>query len=472
VTALSDADFEAVRTYLAAEAGLVFDESRRTGLATVLTERMQATGTTDVPAYLAGLAGDPGRAERQRLLDGVTVQETHFFRNAPQIEALRRRVLPELLRRAAGRDRPLTIWSAGCSTGEEPYTLAMLLLELSPMLGARPDVRILGTDVSAEALRAAARANYSGRTLDQMPAPVRDRWMEARPGGAFMVADQPRRMVELRLHNLVTERPPFGRGEVDLVVCRNVTIYFGRETTSLLVGTFHDVLAEGGYLLLGHSETLWQVSNAFSLVPVGDAFVYRRSHDARRSAPARRWPVRRSAEPKAPVRGTAPAPAPAATPTPAPARPAPRPREAAALLAAAQDRLAAGDYAGAAASAADAAAADPLLAPAYVVLGQARSTLGQDRAAVDPLRKAVYLDPAAGHAHFLLAGALSRLGQHGPAAVSYRAAARALESMPRDGRAAFLGGRDPRELAALSEQLADESARRAGEVITAQRGGG
>jgi Tfp pilus assembly protein PilF len=134
-------------------------------------------------------------------------------------------------------------------------------------------------------------------------------------------------------------------------------------------------------------------------------------------------------------------------------------------------QLAAGDYAVAANSAQAAVAADPLLAPAYVVLGQARSTLGQDGAAVDPLRKAVYLDPGAGHAHFLLAGALSRLGQHGPASVSYRAAARSLAGQQGDRRAEFLGGRDPRELADLCERLADESARRAAEVVTTRGGG-
>jgi chemotaxis protein methyltransferase CheR len=467
VTPLSDADFAAVRAYLESEAGLVFDDSRRAGLGAVLAERVRATGTPDVATYLAGLDGEAGRAERQRLLDEVTVRETHFFRNPPQMEALRRRVLPELLRRAAGRDRPLTIWSAGCSTGEEPYTLAMMLLELSPMLGKNVDVRIVGTDVSADALRAAARAVYSGRTMDPMPPAVRDRWMEPRPGGAFMVGDQPRRLVQLRLHNLVTEPPPFERGEVDLVVCRNVTIYFGRETTTLLVGAFHDVLAEGGYLLLGHSETLWQVSNAFSLVPVGDAFVYRRSHDARRSASSsRRWPIRRAA----------PAPSlalPEATPRPRPvARRAAAPRrDATVLLASAQQALDAGDYAGAAATAADAVAADPLLAPAYVVIGQARSTLGQDAPAVAALRKAVYLDPAAGHAHVLLAGALARLGQHGPASVSYRAAAGALAGMGPDRTAGFLGGRDPRELAGLCERLAAESARLAGAAVAAPGGG-
>src|SRR5215210_8488413 len=225
---LTDLDFETVRDYLASGAGLVFDDSRRAGLAAVVLERMHVTSTVSVDAYLRLVGGSKGKEERQRLLDAVTVQETYFFRNPPQMEALRRRILPELLRRSAGRDRPLTIWSAGCSTGEEPYTLAMLLLELSPMLGHRPRARIVATDVSVAALDVARRGVYSGRSVESVPPMQRDRWFEPTGGGSLAVRDEVRRMVELQAHNLVADPAPFGPGDVDLVVCRNVTIYFAR----------------------------------------------------------------------------------------------------------------------------------------------------------------------------------------------------------------------------------------------------
>ena len=493
---LTDDDFALVRAYLAEAAGLVFDHSRRPGLTGVLAERLGATGSPDVAAYVALLRSPGGEAERQRLLDAVTVQETHFFRNPPQVEALRRRVLPELLRRAAGRERPLTIWSAGCSTGEEPYTLAMLLLELSPMLADRSGTRILATDVSAEALRAARRATYAGRTLDTAPANVRDRWFEPSPGAALQVRDEVRGLVDLQLHNLVTDPPPFGPGEVDLVVCRNVTIYFSRETTRALIARFRTVLAEGGYLLLGHSETLWQVSDEFALVPIGDAFVYRRTHDAQASAvppptapepghprPARVPPGRRSAGPVAGNRRPAapspavmaePLPAASAVPTPAASAvpsqaPAPA-SDPAALLELARTALAAGGYAEAADLAGRAAEAQPLLAPAYVVRGQALATLGLDGEALAPLRKAVYLDPGAGHAHFLLAGALARLGRHRPAAAAYRAAARTLPAVDAGTLEAYLGGRQVDELVDLCRRLADISAKGEEHVASGRRG--
>lgn len=457
---LTDAEFAAARAYLVQEAGLVFDETRRAGLSSTFADRLATCGEPDVMTYLAGLRTEQGKAERQSLLDAVTVQETHFFRNPPQMEALRRRILPELLRRAAGRARPLTIWSAGCSTGEEAYTLAMLLLELSPMLGAQTQARILATDLSSQALEVAERATYTGRSVDPAPAMLRDRWFETLPSGSYTVKDQPRRLVELRRHNLVTDPPPFGPGEVDLIVCRNVTIYFGRETTEALIGRFHGLLAEGGYLLLGHSETLWQMSDAFSVVPVGDAFVYRRSQDtqpgatlprsgrggARRVVDAARSGARRAGV------------LPAVREVPADRPPVRRPatRGAPALLADARARLAAGEYAAAAGAAAQAVAADQLLAPAYVVLGQARATLGQDGAAIDALRKAVYLDPSAGLAHFLLAGALSRRGLRAAASASYRAAARTVEAMTPKERAQVLAGGDAAALAELCEQLAVE----------------
>lgn len=466
---LSDVEFGAVRRHLAEAAGLAFDESRRPVLASVLADRLRVTGLPGVAAYLEHLATDAGAAERQHLLDSVTVQETHFFRNPPQMEALRRRVLPDLLRRCAGRGRPLTIWSAGCSTGEEPYTLAMMLLELSPVKAVPEAVRIVGTDVSAEAVRAAARATYAGRTLDPMPPAIADRWLERRPGGTFGVTDQVRRLVELRVHNLVTQPPPFARGQVDLIVCRNVTIYFDRATTARVIGTFHDVLGEGGYLLLGHSETLWQVSDAFTLLPIGDAFLYRRTRDQARTARPRAK-VRTAAKPRTlrSAPGRAEGRVAAEVATAAPVGPV---TQAADLLEQARDAMRAGRYDVAARTAVEAATADPLVADAYLLLGEARSTLGQDAAAVQALRKAVYLDPALAPAHFLLAGALGRRGLHAQSAISYRAAARALGA--RSGQrsfAGFLSGRSPVEMATLCHALADEQEAAAAQVPDAAGG--
>jgi chemotaxis protein methyltransferase CheR len=461
VSGLADVDFRALQQYLLDTAGLVFDESRRAGLASFVTERLRTTGSPGVATYLEWIRTEDGATERQHLLDGVTVQETHFFRNAPQMTALRRRVLPELLRRTAGRERPLTIWSAGCSTGEEPYSLAMMVLDLASPAAVLPP-RIVATDVSAAALATARRATYAGRSLESAPVGMQERWFEPRHGAAMTVSPKVRALVDLRLHNLVTEEPPFDPGEVDLVVCRNVTIYFDRATTRRLVNTFHRVLAEGGYLLLGHSETLWQVSDDFTLVPVGDAFVYRRSHDSRQDAPSPR-PVRSARGQGADTRTGARAVQPrAAGPSRAVAAAHPSPiADLNTALGEARAALAAGDYEGATRAGAAAVQEESLQPVAYVVLGRALTATGQDAAAADVLRKAVYLDPTAGDAHFLLAGALSRQGLHGSAAVSYRAAAKTLHRVPSTVLDDLFGGRALSELVDLCHQLAGDSDERA-----------
>jgi len=285
---LSDADFASVRTYLEHTAGLVFDESRRGALAAVVTERLTATGAGGVLSYLALLDAIDGLEERQRLLDLVTIQETHFHRNRPQIDALRRHVLPGLIQRATAEDRPLNIWSAGCSTGEEPYTLAMVALEVAQALGLRVTIKVIASDVSASALEVARQARYSGRTVELAEPTAIDRWLVPTGDGCYAVRDEVRSLVDFRLHNLVTQGRVLGAAEADLVVCRNVTIYFSRETTRGLVRRFHDVLRDGGWLVLGHSETLWQISDSFELVPVGEAFAYRKNS----AAPNSQIPVR------------------------------------------------------------------------------------------------------------------------------------------------------------------------------------
>src|SRR4051812_30759229 len=265
---LSDEEYGVITASLVRMAGLVFDASRRGAITAIISERMSKTKHPSIESYLAYTESALGMDERQQLLDAVTIQETHFFRNLPQVEALRRDVLPDLLRRNRATGRPLTIWSAGCSTGEEPYTIAMLLVEILQETGSYP-VRIIGTDVSAAALDVARAGVYSGRTIQLAEPGAVERWFDRAADGSYSVAQPVRDMVEFRLQNLVIDEPPFAAGEVDLIVCRNVTIYFGKETTTRLVGSFHRLLAIGGYLLLGHAETLWQISDEFSLLPVG-----------------------------------------------------------------------------------------------------------------------------------------------------------------------------------------------------------
>jgi len=459
---LTESEHLALAEFLARTAGLVFDRSRRPALAGIVVDRIAATGAADLGAYLARISSPSGAEERQRLLDEVTIPETHFFRNPPQMKALRQRLLPELMRRAVARGRALTIWSAGCSTGEEPYSLAMLALEVADTLPVAPEIRVVATDLASSAVAATARGRYQGRSLSLVEAERRERWFRLGGDGVHEVVPEVRERVEARLHNLVSEAPPFGPGEVDLVVCRNVTIYFARETTRELVGRFHSVLAAGGYLMVGHAETLWQVTDAFTLVTLGDAFAYRKD------MPAVRQPTP-AAEPVPAPRRRRPLPLPKVAPPgsgPQPAQDAvPDPDLATRHLGLAREAMAQTRYGEAARLAAAAAAASPFEVEAYVVEGRARANLGDDAGARDALRKAVYLAPKAGHARFAFAGALSRCGDPAGAAREYRAAASALPGTPERDLEDLLDGCDVGQLVALCKRLADECDRRAvGEI--------
>ncbi|MBK5308336.1 MAG: hypothetical protein JJD92_16775 [Frankiaceae bacterium] len=450
---LSDDQFAQLRTLLARSAGLVFDESRRDSVAYCIAERLRVTGAPDVASYL-GLLVDP--AERQQLLNEVTIQETHFFRNPPQIRALRKYVIPELLKHADNHGRRIRIWSAGCSTGEEPYTIAMLLRELLPTT-AGWDVKVIATDVSSRALEAARRGHYGERAVQMASPEDLVRFFTSTPtatGDRYEVRPEVRELVEFRHQNLVTDPVPFAADErIDLVLCRNVTIYFSRDTTRGLMARLHACLRDGGYLFLGHSETLWQVSEDFRLVPLGTgdsaAFVYRRIDEEPKDRRGTVLPDRRTEDEGPPQpkperrhnsrrdRTSVPAAKPVA------------PASAVAVRAA----LADGRYDDAVTAAGDLVTAEPLNPMGHYLRGLALVNAGKDDDALVDLRKAVYLDPSSGLGHFLLAGALHRLGDPGAAAREYGAAANTLGARTEERTAPELGGRSVQELAAMCRQL-------------------
>ena len=472
---LTTEQFDALRALLSRAAGLVFDDSRRQSMAYSVAERVRESGAADVTAYLAML-DDP--AEQQRLLDEVTIQETHFFRNPPQVRALRMHVLPELIAHAAKNGRRVRIWSAGCSTGEEPYRVAMILRELMPSTIGW-DIKVIATDISSRALAAARTGQYGARAVQMATPEELARFFQPSENG-HEVRPEIRELVEFRHHNLVTEAVPFAPDEhVDLILCRNVTIYFGRQTTRALMERLHRCLRDGGYLFLGHSETLWQVSEQFHLVSLGTgdgaAFVYRRQDgkgERRAVLPDRRTQDDGPPQPKSERRHASRRheQAKPASPSvrPSPRAPDSRPVERPVLKVAEPPALAvratidSGDYEGAIELASAMIEGEPLNGEGFYLRGLALTDLGRDEEALVDLRKAVYLEPSMGFAHFLLAGVLDRLGHPAAAAVEYGATADTLGKRPGDATAHELGGRSVRELVALCRQLEGVLASRAG----------
>jgi chemotaxis protein methyltransferase CheR len=258
-------------------------------------ERAAACGL-DEAAYLARAVDD--RDELARLADLLRVGETRFFRHRAHVEALRARVLPERGRAAAAAGRPLRAWSAGCASGEEAWTLAMLLDDAAPPSGWE----VLATDLSRAALATAEAARYPAARVDDVPERLRRCFREA-AGGQLAVEPRLRARVRFELHNLLEARYPRG---LDVVLCRNVLIYFATQQRERVMARLADALAPGGYLFLGYAETL-RAHDGFEAVRDEDGVVYRR-----RAAPL-------PAPAPAPVPAAAPAPAPVAAPAAAPA---------------------------------------------------------------------------------------------------------------------------------------------------------
>lgn len=288
-------------------------------------EELGATVGDDAVGYLALLRSEGGDEELRRLLPLVTVGKTSFFRDDRQFQALHA-LLPGLVARAKGGGRPVSIWSAGCATGEEPYSIAMSAMEA----GAGPEhVEILATDVNPEAVAQAARGSYDARRMRDVPAALVERHFD-HDGDRYHVRAGLRRLITaIRPHNLVSSIFPRPiDGGWDVIFCRNVIIYFDTPTTQQVLTQFHNALAPGGYLFLGYSESLFRLFEGFELTEVAGAFLYRRPEKDVRPTPVLGPRPNQPAPPPPPpvVHMLPPAPVlPGARPGPVPAVPPPLP---------------------------------------------------------------------------------------------------------------------------------------------------
>uniref|UniRef100_UPI001F56C8E8 CheR family methyltransferase n=1 Tax=Anaeromyxobacter sp. SG64 TaxID=2925409 RepID=UPI001F56C8E8 len=275
---------ERFRRALGARLGLRFDDDKLDLLAQVAGERAEATGVRSIDAYVARLSTDASGDEVRALAERLTVGETYFFRNTNDMEAFTGAVLPDRVSRR-GVDRRLRLLSAGCASGEEPYTLAMLV-RATPQL-ASWDVRVHGIDVNPAAIARAREARYSAWSLRQTSPALRARFF--RPEGRdFRVVDDVRALVTFEERNLVDEDPElWAPGSWDVVFCRNVVMYFSPEVFRRVVARIAGALVPGGYLFLGHAETLRGVSTDYHLRQSHGTFYYQsRGADERGLAPA------------------------------------------------------------------------------------------------------------------------------------------------------------------------------------------
>ncbi len=286
---LTPADQARFSALVRSASGIEVPEARQAELEQALHQAQAAIGAPDREALYQHLAGANGRAALEALVEALTIGETHFFRNRPQFEALANHILPELIERRRA-SRQLRLWSAGCASGEEPYSLAILLEQLLPDL-AEWQVLILATDLNRQALAKAERGLYSPWSFREVPAGVQATYFTARER-QFEIVPRLRQRVTFSYLNLAEDSYPSLLNHtqaMDLIVFRNVLIYFGPATTTLVVNRLHSALAEGGWLVVGHADNSSNAFDQFKLRNFPGTVAYRKDKEKERDAARERW---------------------------------------------------------------------------------------------------------------------------------------------------------------------------------------
>jgi chemotaxis protein methyltransferase CheR len=266
-------EFRLLRELIQDHCGLWFRDESAYLLERRLWPRLQVHGLAEFGQYYRLLRFSPGRrAELETAVESLTTNETYFCREPNQLRAFSEEILP-LLSRENARDRRLRIWSAGCSTGEEPYTIAILVAQSGLFNGW--DVDVFGSDISRRVLGVARAGTYGPHAFRSLEGEAMKPYFR-HDAGRWTVAPEIRRMVSFGHLNLLDDGAVALVGRVDAVFCRNVMIYFDLPTRKRVVRSFHQKLRDGGYLLLGHSESLLHVTADFELVHFRNDLVYRR----------------------------------------------------------------------------------------------------------------------------------------------------------------------------------------------------
>jgi chemotaxis protein methyltransferase CheR len=272
---MTDAEFRMMSELLRRHCGLHFGPESRFLLEKRVARRLRELELTSFSAYHYLVRNDSSDdSEFPRLIDELTTNETYFFRELGQLRALMTEIIPELrLQRAERSGAPVSIWSAGCSSGEEPYSIAILALEAGLVPGR--DIRVYASDISHRMLRRARQGVYREVSFRETEPSLREKYFIEKDG-LWRISDSVKEHVDFIHLNLLDRSKIPLLGSMDVILCRNVIIYFDVESKRRVIQTFYDKLRPGGHLLLGHSESLINLSNAFELRHLRNDLVYRR----------------------------------------------------------------------------------------------------------------------------------------------------------------------------------------------------
>jgi chemotaxis protein methyltransferase CheR len=275
LAAITEAEYLRFCEYFYRRTGISFGDNKRYYVDKRLLDRINKTGAESFDRYFDRLRRRDSAAEIEHLINLFTINETYFYREEHQFDCLVQNILPELVEQRRAGDR-IRIWSMPCSTGEEPYSIAIHLLEN----WARVDdfnIEIIASDIDTNVLRAAAAGLYDARSLQRLPRELVRRYFTPVAGDQWRLIDAIRQSVRFTQLNASDEAAMRAVSQVDVIFCRNMLIYFDDRSRRQTVELFYDALVQGGFICLGHSESMSRISPLFTVRGFAQAIVYQKT---------------------------------------------------------------------------------------------------------------------------------------------------------------------------------------------------
>lgn len=270
---ITDREFEQFREFFYKKTGIWFEDDRRYFVDKRLNARIEACGESTFRRWFAFMRFEASGKEFQALVNAMTVNETYFFREDYQYECLVKDVLPEVCKNKKPGD-PIRIWSLPCSTGEEPYSLVIWLSEFWPDL-AKYEVSIQASDIDSNVIERARQGLYTKRAIHKLSPEIVSKYF-TKEGLNYRLHQDWRECVDFSLANITDANLMFGRPKVDVIFCRNVLIYFDNTSRKTAAGLLYNAMNPGGFILLGHSESMSRISSQYKVRRFSDAIVYQR----------------------------------------------------------------------------------------------------------------------------------------------------------------------------------------------------
>lgn len=261
----TDKDFDLIKDLVREHTGIMLSDAKRTMVYSRLAKRLRAVRSPDFKSYIKMVLESDGEGEYVNFVNAITTNLTSFFREKHHFDYLARTLIPFWMESRQSEKR-IRIWSAGCSTGEEPYSIAMTLLDNFPQI-SQWDIKILATDLDTNVVAKASNGVYTDDRIEGLDSKSIKKWFRRGKGeqqGMVRVSPQLQDLITFKQLNLL-DAWPF-KGGFDIIFCRNVVIYFNKDTQKILADRYANVLKEDGTLFLGHSESLFKVSDRFKLI--------------------------------------------------------------------------------------------------------------------------------------------------------------------------------------------------------------